>query len=82
VVTEAVNQLHKTLRVLSHEDGTLQRAISFLHGCIKLQTHDTIKADPGVQAWFAEHMDALAEIARKRRAAYEAANEVVNASLQ
>lgn len=70
-MTEPVNQLHRTLRALSEEDATLQRAIAFLSGVIRLQTYATVQADPGVRAWFKEHWDLLADISAKRRAAYE-----------
>ena len=61
--------------ILAHaEDPTLQRAIAFLHGCIKLQTYDTVRDDPGVRAWFQEHWEQLCVISHTRRRAYDQAN--------
>lgn len=76
-MTDPVNQLHHTLRVLSQEDATLQRAISWVHHLIGLRGYDTVKADPGMEAWVMENKHTLGRIAAARRAAYAASQKPV-----
>lgn len=68
-MSEPVNQLHRTLRVLSLQD--LQSAIAFAQKVISIQGYDTIAADPGMRAWVEENKPALKLLSDARRKAYD-----------
>jgi len=69
-VSEPVNQFHKTLRALSAEDPTLQRAIAWVHQIIAMRGYDAVHDDPGMRAWVEENYAMCRRIADQRRAAY------------
>lgn len=71
-MTEPVNQFHKTLRVLTDEDPSLQRAITWVHQMIGLKGYDSVRNDPGMFAWVIENEVLLKHISDARRAAYAA----------
>jgi hypothetical protein len=66
-----VNQMHRTLRVLTEQDPTCQRAIAWTAQLIAKQGHDAIRNNPGLQAWIMENEHVLKPIADARRAAYQ-----------
>ncbi len=69
-VTEPVNQLHKTLRTLTEQDPSCERAIAWASSVIQLRGYDTVRSDPGMVAWVMENEDHLKVISAARRAAY------------
>jgi len=69
-VTEPINQLHKTLRALTEQDPSCERAIAWASSVIQLRGYATVMQDPGMAAWIAENQNHLKVIADARRAAY------------
>lgn len=65
-----VNQLHRTLRILTEQDPSCQRAVAWLANLITTQGHEALRKDPGMQAWVMENKHVLKPIADARRRAY------------
>lgn len=67
-MTEPVNQFHQTLRVLTLDDPTFERAIAFGEETIRLRGYAAVRNDPGMVAWVMENVATLKPIADARRA--------------